>query len=60
MPQQFKDEDMVAGFTTKLKNTPVIECDKIHNNKFLIKHSQCDVMYNIIGFKAKNQDKVIA
>ena len=51
---------MVAGFTSKLKNTSIVEFDKLNAHKFKIKHSQCDVVYSVNGFKAKNQDKVIS
>lgn len=51
---------MVGGFSKKLVNTSILRFDKHDHHKFLIRHSQCDVMYTADGFKAKNQDKIIA
>ena len=58
MPQQFKDEDMMANFNSKLKTNKFVKFDKKNNAKFTIIHSQCEVCYSVQGFKAKNQDKV--
>eukprot|EP00919_Chromeraceae_sp_WS-2016_P013989 GHVR01032999.1.p1 GENE.GHVR01032999.1~~GHVR01032999.1.p1 ORF type:complete len:118 (+),score=9.83 GHVR01032999.1:4260-4613(+) len=60
MPQQYKDEDMIQGFNNKLKGQKYLKFDKINNKKFMVIHSQCDVYYNVNGFKFKNQDKIIA
>jgi myosin heavy subunit len=58
MPQQFKDDDIMQGLNSKLDNTKLLKFDKIHKNKFHIFHTQCEVVYNINGFKLKNQDKI--
>ncbi len=59
MPQQYKDQDMVAGFSSKLKANKLLGFDKHNQDKFMIRHSQADVFYSAKGFKAKNQDKII-
>jgi myosin heavy subunit len=50
MPVQFKDSDIISGFQSKLK-TPCLEFDKLNKNRFTIIHSQCNVKYDIEGFK---------
>lgn len=50
MPIQFKDADMINGFQNKIKST-CLEFDKLNKNKFTILHSQCNVKYDIEGFK---------
>lgn len=57
---QFKDEDMIAGFQRDYGKNPLLRFDLIKKNNFTIVHSQCEVTYNIDGFKLKNQDKVSA
>jgi len=59
MPQQFKDKDMVQGFENKLGTSPYLKFDILNKSKFVIVHSQCNVKYEIEGFKEKNQDKVL-
>jgi myosin heavy subunit len=58
MPIQFKDSDILNAFQTKLKSTH-LEFYKLSKNKFIILHSQCNVKYEIDGFKEKNQDKIL-
>lgn len=48
---QFKDADMINGFQKKFDKSSCIEFDKINKNKFVILHSQCNVKYDIDGFK---------
>lgn len=56
-PSQFKDDDIIHGFATQLKNSR-LAFDKLHKHKFFLIHTQCQVCYNVTGFKSKNQDKV--
>lgn len=58
--QQFKDQDMMHGFQRDFGKHRHIKFDLLNKNNFTIIHSQCEVTYNIVGFKAKNQDKVNA
>lgn len=51
MPQQFKDSDIIQSFESKLANSAFLKFDKIHKTKFIIVHSQCNVKYDIEGFK---------
>lgn len=51
MPQQFKDSDIIQSFESKLGKSDSLLFDKIHKNKFTILHSQCNVKYEIDGFK---------
>lgn len=55
---QFKDQDMMHGFQRDYGKSRLIRFDLINKNNFTIIHSQCEVTYNIEGFKLKNQDKV--
>lgn len=50
---------MIEGFKSKLSNNKCLQFDKLNKNKFIIAHSQCNVKYDVDGFKEKNQDKVI-
>jgi myosin heavy subunit len=50
MPIQFRDSDIINAFQTKLKSQ-CLEFDKLSKNKFIIIHSQCNVKYEIDGFK---------
>jgi hypothetical protein len=49
--QQFKDSDIIQGFESKLSQYPILKFDKFHKTDFTILHSQCQVRYNIDGFK---------
>ena len=51
LPVQFKDNDIIEGFENKLSKSSCLEFDKIHKSKFIILHSQCNVKYDIEGFK---------
>jgi myosin heavy subunit len=55
---QFKDEDMISGFQRKFNKNKLMRFDLLKKNNFTIIHSQCEVTYNIDGFKFKNQDKI--
>lgn len=55
---QFKDEDMMLGFQRDFPKSKLIKFDLIKKTNFTIVHSQCEVTYNIEGFKLKNQDRV--
>jgi myosin heavy subunit len=55
---QFRDEDMISGFQRDFTVSKLIKFDLINKGRFTIIHSQCEVSYNIEGFKLKNQDKV--
>ena len=57
---QFKDQDMMHGFQRDFGKSRLIKFDLLNKNYFTIIHSQCEVTYNIDGFKLKNQDKVNA
>ena len=46
---------MIQGF--KKVDTKLLKINKTDKLKFIIEHSQCDVQYQITGFKMKNQDK---
>lgn len=50
IPIQFKDSDIITGFQ-KIPKSGCLEFDKIKKNKFTILHSQCNVKYDIDGFK---------
>ena len=50
MPAQFKEADMINGFQ-KIPKTGCLDFDKHNKNKFIILHSQCNVKYDIEGFK---------
>lgn len=51
MPKQFTDNHIIQGIEAKLGTSPVLKFDKIDHTKFIILHSQCNVKYNINGFK---------
>lgn len=55
---QFKDEDMISGFQRKFNKNKLMRFDLLKKKNFTIIHSQCEVTYNIDGFKFKNQDKI--
>lgn len=55
---QFKDQDMMHGFQRDYTKCNLIKFDLLNKSNFTIVHSQCEVTYNIEGFKLKNQDKV--
>jgi myosin heavy subunit len=57
MPNQFTDNDIIQNFN-KISRPKILTFDKINKNFFTLAHTQCSVIYNIDGFKAKNQDKV--
>ena len=59
MPPQFKDSDIFQSFQNKLSKSEHLKFDKTSQTKFTILHSQCNVKYEIEGFKEKNQDKVL-
>ncbi|CAM6000776.1 unnamed protein product [Sphagnum balticum] len=54
---QYKDQDIVHGFQKDFSENKLIRFDLLNKNKFTVVHSQCQVTYNIDGFKMKNQDK---
>lgn len=56
--QQYKDLDIIQGLEKDIKDKAIIKFDKINKNKFTVIHSQCEVCYNVDGFRLKNQDKV--
>ena len=49
---------MMHGFQRDYGKSSLLKFDLINKNNFTIVHSQCEVTYNIDGFKLKNQDKV--
>jgi myosin-7 len=49
---------MISGFQRDFATSKLVRFDLINKNRFTIVHSQCEVSYNIEGFKLKNQDKV--
>lgn len=49
---------MISGFQRDFGKNPLLKFDLIKKKNFTIIHSQCEVTYNIDGFKLKNQDKV--
>lgn len=53
---QYKDEDIIQSFH-RIQNVN-LSFDKLNKNKFCIIHTQCPVVYSIVSFKSKNQDKV--
>lgn len=55
---QYKDLDMISGFQRDFGKSKLLCFDLINKNIFTVVHSQCQVTYNIDGFKLKNQDKV--
>lgn len=48
----------MSGFHRDFSKNQLIRFDLIKKKNFTIVHSQCEVTYNIDGFKFKNQDKV--
>ena len=55
---QFGDVDMMHGFQRDFGKSSFLKFELINKKNFTIIHSQCEVTYNIEGFKLKNQDKV--
>jgi myosin heavy subunit len=49
---------MISGFQRKFNKNKLMRFDLLKKNNFTIIHSQCEVTYNIEGFKFKNQDKI--
>jgi myosin heavy subunit len=49
---------MISGFQRKFNKNKLMRFDLLKKNNFTIIHSQCEVTYNIDGFKFKNQDKI--
>jgi myosin heavy subunit len=49
---------MISGFQRDFSKSLLLRFDLIKKKNFTIIHSQCEVTYNIEGFKFKNQDKI--
>ena len=56
--QQFRDADMIHGFEKDFGKDKLLSFNKIHKTMFTVTHSQCQVTYDITGFKLKNMDRV--
>ncbi|CAM6006313.1 unnamed protein product [Sphagnum balticum] len=56
---QYKDQDIIHGFKRDFNKSKLIRFDLLSKSRFTVVHSQCEVSYNIEGFKLKNQDKLV-
>ena len=55
---QFKDADMIQGFESSFGKSRLVGFSKLERSVFTVNHSQCQVSYDISGFKLKNMDRV--
>ena len=55
---QFTDTHMIQSFESSFSKSKLIGFSKLQKSVFTVNHSQCQVSYDISGFKLKNIDKV--